>query len=143
MREAMEAWLFISPTLAGFLIFFVGPLIAVVWYSLTEWNLLTQQATFVGLDNYGHVLTGNDRRTSFGKGDYLLIDRGSDHGVSQGSLFALYRNKEVEGNFLYDLGEAMAVSVSPDKSTLLVTVSRDAIQTGDLVAIRKPGSTSK
>ena len=36
MREAMEAWLFISPTLAGFLIFFVGPLIAVVWYSLTE-----------------------------------------------------------------------------------------------------------
>ncbi len=40
MRETMEAWLFISPTLAGFLIFFVGPLIAVVYYSLTEWNLL-------------------------------------------------------------------------------------------------------
>ncbi|HET9359862.1 MAG TPA: hypothetical protein VFO58_08930 [Vicinamibacterales bacterium] len=94
-------------------------------------------------DNYGHVLTGNDRRTSFGKGDYLLIDRGSDHGVSPGSLFVLYRNKEVEGNFLYDLGEAMAVSVSPDKSTLLVTVSRDAIETGDLVAIRKPVSSSK
>ena len=59
MREAMEAWLFISPTLAGFLIFFVGPLIAVVWYSLTEWNLLTQQATFVGLDNYSDALFRN------------------------------------------------------------------------------------
>jgi multiple sugar transport system permease protein len=59
MREAMEAWLFISPTVAGFLIFFVGPLIAVVWYSLTEWNLLTQQATFVGLDNYGDALFRN------------------------------------------------------------------------------------
>jgi multiple sugar transport system permease protein len=59
MREAMEAWLFISPTLAGFLIFFVGPLIAVVWYSLTEWNLLTQQATFVGMDNYHDALFRN------------------------------------------------------------------------------------
>jgi multiple sugar transport system permease protein len=59
MRDAMEAWLFISPTLAGFLIFFVGPLIAVVWYSLTEWNLLSQQATFVGLDNYDDALFGN------------------------------------------------------------------------------------
>jgi multiple sugar transport system permease protein len=59
MREAMEAWLFISPTLAGFLIFFVGPLVAVVWYSLNEWNLLTQQANYVGLANYADALTVN------------------------------------------------------------------------------------
>jgi len=59
MREAMEAWLFISPTLAGFLIFFLGPLIAVMWYSLTEWNLLTQQATFVGLANFEDALLVN------------------------------------------------------------------------------------
>ncbi|WP_048648577.1 ABC transporter permease subunit [Nitratireductor soli] len=59
MREAMEAWLFISPTLAGFLIFFVGPLCAVVWYSLTEWNLLSQQSVFVGLDNYDDALFHN------------------------------------------------------------------------------------
>jgi len=59
MRETMEAWLFISPTLAGFLIFFVGPLVAVVWYSLTEWNLLSQQSVFVGLDNYQDALVRN------------------------------------------------------------------------------------
>jgi multiple sugar transport system permease protein len=59
MREAMEAWLFLSPTLAGFLIFFVAPLVAVLGYSLTEWNLLTQQATFVGLANYDDALTRN------------------------------------------------------------------------------------
>lgn len=58
-RETMEAWLFISPTLAGFLIFFVGPLIAVIWYSLTEWNLLSQQSVFVGLDNYQDALVQN------------------------------------------------------------------------------------
>jgi multiple sugar transport system permease protein len=59
MREAMEAWLFLSPTLAGFLIFFVAPLVAVLGYSLTEWNLLSQQATFVGLANYDDALMRN------------------------------------------------------------------------------------
>lgn len=59
MREAMEAWVFIAPTLAGFLIFFAGPLVAVVWYSLTEWNLLSQQVTYVGLANYRDALTEN------------------------------------------------------------------------------------
>ena len=69
MREAMEAWLFISPTLAGFLIFFAGPLVAVVWYSLSEWNLLSQQATFVGLANYNDALFRNP--------DFWLVVRNS------------------------------------------------------------------
>lgn len=58
-REAIEAWLFVSPILTGFLIFFAGPLIAVVVYSLSDWNLLTQEATFVGLENYRDALTVN------------------------------------------------------------------------------------
>jgi multiple sugar transport system permease protein len=58
-REALEAWLFVSPVVGGFLIFFVGPLIAVVFYSMTEWNLLSQQPTFVGMKNYVDALTQN------------------------------------------------------------------------------------
>jgi len=59
MQETMEGWLFVSPILIGFLIFFLGPLIGVVLYSLSEWNLLTQRASFVGLDNYRHALSDN------------------------------------------------------------------------------------
>ncbi|MDN3722038.1 hypothetical protein QW131_29760 [Roseibium salinum] len=55
-REAIEAWLFVSPTLAGFLIFFLGPLIAVILYSMSEWNLLSGEQIFVGLANYEHAL---------------------------------------------------------------------------------------
>ncbi len=58
-REMLEAWLFISPTLVGFLIFFLGPLIAIVYFAMTEWNLLTQRATFVGLDNFHDALFVN------------------------------------------------------------------------------------
>lgn len=58
-REALEGWLFVSPITIGFGIFFVAPLIAVFGYSLTEWNLLTQQSSFVGMDNYVDALGRN------------------------------------------------------------------------------------
>jgi hypothetical protein len=88
-------------------------------------------------DNYGHVLLGSDRRTTFGKGDYLVVDRGSKHEVTPGTQFVLFRNTRLPENFLYDLGEAVAVDVRDNTATLLVTVSRDAIEGGDLVAMRK------
>ena len=69
-------------------------------------------------DNYGHVLTGDARRRIFGKGDFFVLDRGSDHGITPGSQFVLYRNKLQAENFLYDLGEAVAVEVTPQTSTL-------------------------
>jgi multiple sugar transport system permease protein len=58
-RETIEAWLFVSPTVAGFLVFFLGPVIAVVYFSLTEWNLLSQQSTFIGVKNYVDALSRN------------------------------------------------------------------------------------
>jgi hypothetical protein len=92
-------------------------------------------------DNYGKVMSGTDRRRSFGRGDYFVLDRGSDQGVRPGSQFVVFRNKRERGvqqpdNFLYELGEAVAVDVKPDSSTLMVTTSRDAFTEGDLVAMR-------
>src|SRR5690606_8549578 len=51
--------MFVSPTAMGFLIFFVGPLLAVVFYATTEWNLLSQRSTFVGFENFADALTRN------------------------------------------------------------------------------------
>ncbi|AUG55888.1 carbohydrate ABC transporter permease [Thalassospira marina] len=59
-REAVTGWLFVSPILTGFLIFFIGPLIAVFYYSTTEWNLLSQQSRFVGMANYVDALSRNE-----------------------------------------------------------------------------------
>ena len=92
-------------------------------------------------ENYGRVLSGTDRRRSFGKGDYFVMNRGSDQGVTPGAQFVVFRNKHERGvqmpeNFLYELGEAVAVDVKPDRSTLQVTVSHDAFTEGDLVAMR-------
>ena len=94
-------------------------------------------------DNYGKVLAGNDRRTSFGKGDYFVINRGSDLGIQVGSQFVLYRDKKMDENFLYAIGEAIATEVKPDMSTVLVTQSLSAIEAGDYVALRREPAEKK
>ena len=93
--------------------------------------------------NYAKVLIGDDRRTTFGTGDYVLINQGSDHGIEKGSQFVLYRNKDQKENFLFELAEAVAVDVKPELTTLHVIKSIDAIQTGDLVALRREPQDGK
>ena len=88
-------------------------------------------------DNYARVMAGVDLRRSFGKGDFFTIDRGSSQGVSPGTQFVVYRDKHAAQNFLFELGDAVAVDVRQDTSTLQVTLSRDAFAEGDYVAQRK------
>jgi hypothetical protein len=87
--------------------------------------------------NYGHVLSGQDRRTSFGLNDYLLIDRGSSQGITVGARFVIYRDKKTPGNFLFEIGEGYVVDVKADTSTLHVMRAIDAITAGDYVGMRK------
>jgi hypothetical protein len=98
-------------------------------------------------------MLGADRRTMFGEGDFFVIDRGSDHGITLGERVIIYRDKRkleeankssenllpkgIVPEFLYDLGEAVVVDVKPEMSTLKVTLSRDAMLAGDYVALRK------
>jgi multiple sugar transport system permease protein len=55
-KEAFYFWLFISPWLIGFLGFLLGPMIASVYISLTEWDSFTPPE-WVGLENYKEALT--------------------------------------------------------------------------------------
>jgi len=41
-REGVAAYLFLSPWLIGFLVFITFPLMASIYYSLTDWDLLTR-----------------------------------------------------------------------------------------------------
>ncbi len=55
--EGMTGYLFISPWIIGFLIFTMGPFLASLVFSFTEWDLIGQPK-FIGVDNY--VALGND-----------------------------------------------------------------------------------
>jgi len=105
-------------------------------------------------DNYGHLLMGVDRRTMFARNDFVTIDRGSDHGITLGARFMVYRDKRrtetkqlfaikelpdeiVTPEFLFEIGEAVVVDVKPEVSTVQIMSARSALLLGDYVALRK------
>lgn len=55
-REALWGLLFIGPWVAGFLLFTIGPLLASLVLSFTDFNLVRPEAVrFIGLDNYAQL----------------------------------------------------------------------------------------
>ena len=87
--------------------------------------------------NYARVLSGNDRRQTFATGEYIVIDRGRDHGIVPGSQFVIYHDKKVSGNFLYEVADAVAVDVRESSATLHLTSSRQAVSVNDYASMRK------
>jgi hypothetical protein len=83
------------------------------------------------------VLLGIDDRHSAGAGDLVLIDRSEVQGVVPGTRMALYRDVQSPGLPLASVGEAIAVSVGPTLALTRITGARDAVLSGDYVAIRR------
>ncbi|GAA3098189.1 multiple sugar transport system permease protein [Kribbella aluminosa] len=55
-REALWFYLFASPWIIGFVVFLLGPMIASIYISLTDWDSFTPPK-WVGLQNYTRLLT--------------------------------------------------------------------------------------
>jgi hypothetical protein len=87
--------------------------------------------------NYARVLSGSDRKMTFGAGEFFVIDRGRDHGIAPGSQFVVYHDKKEPGNFLFEVADAVAVDVRESSATLQLTNSRMAVQVNDYVSMRK------
>ena len=86
--------------------------------------------------NYSRVLYAALERLSAGTGDFIVIDHGTDREINVGSHFAIWRDLKMTGLPLTAIGEATAVSVSPNRAVLLVTRSRDAVFKNDIIVPR-------
>ncbi len=58
-QNAIAGWLFMTPTILIFSVFIIIPIIAAVYFSMTDWNGISPpiEANFIGLDNYKAILT--------------------------------------------------------------------------------------
>ena len=59
-REALIGYLFIMPWFIGFVVFFVGPIVASFFLSFTRWNIVGDPE-WVGLYNYTQIFTADLR----------------------------------------------------------------------------------
>ncbi len=56
VREALEAYILILPTVIGLILFTAGPILASLYFSFTNWNLLSPPK-WRGFDNYIELFT--------------------------------------------------------------------------------------
>src|SRR5256885_6706213 len=71
-RETIEGYLYISPWILGFLIFTAGPMVASLFLSFTNYNIVSPPR-FAGLDNYVALLKDPLFWTSLGNTFYYTI----------------------------------------------------------------------
>jgi multiple sugar transport system permease protein len=80
--QIIWGYLFISPWIFGFLVFIVGPMVASLYLSLTDYNIGNPDATeFVGLENYENIFSLQVRT-----GDTVAFDTGYREFASLGDL---------------------------------------------------------
>jgi multiple sugar transport system permease protein len=58
-REALTGYLFISPWIVGFLLLSLGPFLAALFLSLTEYRLV-DAPQFIGVQNYAYAFTSDE-----------------------------------------------------------------------------------
>ena len=51
LMENLEGYLFASPWIIGFFVFTLGPFFSSIWYSLNQWDMVTDMK-FIGFQNY-------------------------------------------------------------------------------------------
>jgi multiple sugar transport system permease protein len=63
-RDWIVGYTMIAPVVLGSVAFVIAPLIAVVWFSLHDWNVLANTFVFTGTDNYERMVSDPGLRDS-------------------------------------------------------------------------------
>ena len=99
-REILWGYAFIAPWLVGLLAFTAGPLVAVFYWSFTDYPILSAP-TWIGLDNYRRIFTDDDKfvlslaNTAFYVGARLPVH------LTLAFVLALLANRAVRGIGIY------------------------------------------
>jgi multiple sugar transport system permease protein len=98
-REALAGYLFILPTFLGYTTFIIGPILAAIGISFTQYDILSP-ARFVGLANYAQLLSDPRLRTVYWNTVFFTLFAVSFN-VGVGLLLAVLINRSMPGPLKY------------------------------------------
>ena len=84
----------------------------------------------------GRLILGAERRQIGGPGEFMVLDRGADHGIRQGQQLTIFRRTVADGP-VADVGRATVYTLQPGSAVVRIDSSVDAVYVGDLVAIHR------
>lgn len=97
--EAIWGYLFILPSFALVFIFVLYPVISGFYYSLTDWNMISEPS-YVGIDNYTKILNDDLAITTI-KNTIIYSGIGVPLGIIISLLLAMALNQKVRGITFY------------------------------------------
>jgi hypothetical protein len=87
--------------------------------------------------NSGRVILADEQRQMGGVGTLMVIDRGSDHGLTSGQWMTVYRDTHGEGTPILKVGLAQVITPRAATSLIKIHSLNDAVYVGDRIAIHK------
>lgn len=99
-REAFEGYLAISPWLIGFVLLTVGPILASVYFSFTQWTIATPPV-WIGLNNYVRMFTRDPLFWQALKVTFLYVLMSLPLKITIGLGLALLLNMRLRGMDIY------------------------------------------
>jgi hypothetical protein len=97
----------------------------------------TEIGTTPDFDRPGHLILGSERRQIGATGQFMVLDRGSDHGLKAGQRLTIFRPTAGGSGPAATIGTGKVYLVRPETSTVRIETSVDAVYVGDLVAIHR------
>lgn len=64
-KETLSGWLLNLPFIVYSIVFFLIPLIWAIWLSTLNWNMISPNKTFVGIQNFKNLFTDSSVRAAF------------------------------------------------------------------------------
>lgn len=96
VREALEAYILILPTVLGLILFTAGPILASLYFSFTNWNLLSPPK-WRGFDNYIELFTKDPLFWVTIKNTAYYVLGTVPTGVVLALLLAIALNQKIKG----------------------------------------------
>lgn len=87
--------------------------------------------------NPAHVILGDERRQMGSTGNYMVLDRGSDHGLQPGQRLTVFRTTLAGAGPAWTIGTGTALTIGTSTSVFRIDTADDAVFVGDLVAVQK------
>lgn len=98
-NEKIAGLLFIMPSLLQFVFFFLLPLCLCAYASMTDWNILVRNKTFIGLQNFTDLLHDRKFWISLRNTIYMIVP--IPVYMTLGLMFALACHKNIKGNKVF------------------------------------------
>lgn len=99
-KEARFFWLFISPWIIGFVVFLLGPMLASIYLSFTDWDSFTDP-NWVGVANYVRLFTEDEIFHKSLWNTFYFAFFSVPLGMAIALFLAALLNKEMKGRKLF------------------------------------------